>query len=79
MANTSAQVIAILKDRRDALLAELAGWTPGTSVGDKPNSSGPGTNVDHVGYRLSRWRELQEVEELVLKYEGPVEVTHYGI
>jgi hypothetical protein len=70
--------IADLKVRRDAIITQLSSLTS-TSIGGKPNSSGPGSNVQHVSYRLSLYEELQRVRQLIILLEGPIEVDHFGI
>ena len=79
MAQTTDQQLADLYARRDTILNRLANWTDETSIGDKANASGPGTNIDHVGYRLSLYRELNMIRAEILALEGPVEVDHLGI
>lgn len=51
-----------LKTRRDAIAAELAALDS-TLAGGKPNTSGQGEHVDHVGYKDGLYRELKEIEE----------------
>lgn len=53
-----------LKTRRSAIYNELAALSS-TAAGGKPNQSGAGTGVDHVGYKDGLYRELREIEELL--------------
>lgn len=55
-----------LKTRRTAIASELAALTS-TAAGGLPNASGEGLNIDHMGYRLSLYKELDEINALILK------------
>ena len=51
--------------RRATVASRLAAMVEG-DVGDKANTAGGGgSNVDHVGYRLSLIEELKEIDELI--------------
>ena len=59
--------------RRSAILRELANLTDSVS-GGRPNiRSGLGGTVDHVGYKDSLYRELKELNELIIVFQGPYE------
>lgn len=74
--------------RVQAIFTELAALDA-TKAGGLPNTKTQdgGTTVDHVGYRLSLWKELEhlqkvlgarslaELEEIVSGNDGPFEVT----
>lgn len=49
-----------------------------TKAGGKPNASGPGVNVDHVGYRRSLYQELKDVEHQIRLLDGPYELETRG-
>jgi hypothetical protein len=66
-----------LQARKAAILAELAALDT-TKAGGLPNASGPGVNVDHVGYRDSLYRELEKIDQLIAAAEGPFEVEMRG-
>jgi len=66
-----------LTARRDAIYAELAALDS-TKAGGKPNTSGAGATVDHVGYKKSLYDELKQINELISAADGAVEVISYG-
>lgn len=66
-----------LNTRKAAITAELAALTS-AGAGGKPNSSGGGDNVDHVGYKDGLYRELTEINKLLSALEGPVEESMRG-
>lgn len=77
-----ATFIQNLTTRRDALAARLAELDKTiaqmeagtTQIGDKPNTTGgQGSQVDHVGYRMSLLEELKELEELIKGAQGSVQ------
>jgi hypothetical protein len=76
MAST-AENIANLQTRRDAIYAELAAMTS-TSVGGKPNYSIDGQSVDHVTYRKSLYEELGSINDILASIGGPIEEVTYG-
>lgn len=61
-----------LKTRKAAILTELAALST-SKAGGLPNSSGPGTNIDHQGYKDGLYRELREIDQLLGTLEGPYE------
>ena len=67
-----------LKNRRNIITVQLSNMSP-TDLGGKPNSSGPGANVENVRYRLSLYQELQMIREQIVFLEGPVEIEHLGM
>ena len=77
--------------RRDAIAAELAalgtasaGLTQSYSSssdidpGGLPNTTGPGTNIDHVGYKMSLYQELNEINKLIAALAGGFDITSQG-
>mgnify|MGYP007100153554 CR=1 FL=1 len=64
---TSAYVTALLA-RRQTIYDELNAMTQ-TSKGGKPNTRNQdgGLAIDHVGYRLSLYKELREIDALLLQ------------
>lgn len=74
--------------RRAAICTELAALSS-TTAGGKPNTSGDGVNVDHVGYKDGLYRELAELDKLIVQTraiqdyadgtDGPFEVDVRGI
>lgn len=77
MAENYAADLANLQLRRSNIIAELAAMGP-TKAGGKPNASGPGVNVDHVGYRRSLYQELKDVEHQIRLLDGPYELETRG-
>lgn len=75
---TSAENIANLKTRRDAIYAELAALTS-TAAGGTLNTSGQGASADHVGYKDGLYRELKEIGSLIASAGGVAEVTSEAI
>lgn len=76
MATTT--LLANLKARREEIGEELAALTNAT-IGGKPNSSG-GATVDHVNWRLSLYKELEEIDRQIARYEGGMaESVTYGV
>lgn len=67
-----------LQTRKSAILAELAALST-SAAGGLPNSTGPGTHIDHVGYRKSLYEELKMINEQIAASEGPWEVESQGI
>lgn len=63
-----------LKTRRSAIYTELAALTA-SKAGGKPNTTGEGTGVDHVGYKDGLYRELKMLNELIASAEDAFEVT----
>lgn len=50
-----------LQTRIDAIGVELAAMSKSTA-GGKPNYNGDGRSVDHVGYRMSLLKELDDLQ-----------------
>lgn len=63
-----------LKARRSDIYAELAALNS-QKVGGNANTNGPGTNVDHVGYKDGLYRELENLTALIASAEDAFEVT----
>ena len=74
--STTATLISQLKQRRDAIIAELAALDS-TKAGGKPNVSGAGVNVDHIGYKRSLYEELDAIDKRLVRLDVG-EVTHEG-
>lgn len=72
-----ATLLENLITRRDAIGVELAALTT-AGAGGKPNHNGQHA-VDHVGYKDGLYRELAQLDELIAKQQGPVEITAYGL
>lgn len=68
-----ATLLENLTTRRDAIGVELAALTS-TKVGGTATGAIDGQQVDHVGYRLSLYKELAEINNLIASAEGPWEV-----
>jgi len=51
-----------LRTRRTAIAAELAAIDT-TKAGGKPNASGVGESVDHVGYKTALYAELESINK----------------
>lgn len=73
---TTAELIAQLKARRDAIIKELS-ELDATKAGGKPNASGAGVNVDHVGYKRALYDELEALERRLSRLDIG-EVLHEG-
>ncbi len=73
---TTATLLAQLKQRRDAVIAELSA-IDSTKAGGKPNVSGAGVNVDHVGYKRALYEELDALEKQINRLDVGV-VEHEG-
>ncbi len=58
-----------LTARRNAIAAELAALTA-TTAGGKPNASA--TGIDHVGYKMGLYRELEEIEKRIAAAGGSI-------
>lgn len=70
-------LLANLKARREQIGVELAELTK-TAIGGKPNA-GSANQVDHVGWRLSLYKELEEIDRQIARYEGGfAESVTYG-
>ncbi|QDV78081.1 hypothetical protein [Botrimarina mediterranea] len=70
-------LLANLKARREEIGVELAALTNAT-IGGKPNA-GSANQVDHVGWRLSLYKELEEIDRQIARYEGGfAESVTYG-
>ena len=65
------------KARRAEIGIELAALT-NTTIGGKPNA-GSANQVDHVGWRLSLYKELEEIDRQIARYEGFAESVTYGV
>lgn len=67
-----------LRARRETILADLSAMTKLT-VGGKPNAmtADGGTSVDHQSWRLSLYKELQEINRLI-KEESEIEAAIDG-
>ena len=63
-----------INTRISAIYAELAALSA-QKVGGKANTSGGGTNIDHVGYKDGLYRELKALNELIASAEDAFEVT----
>lgn len=72
-----ATLLENLTTRRDAIGVELAALTA-TGAGGKPNHNGQHV-VDHVGYKDGLYRELAAIDDLIAKYQGPVEIEQHGL
>lgn len=77
MAKTQAEVIADLLTRRDAVLEQLAAMTS-SSVGGLPNTSGTGDHIDNVGLKNSLYDELDRIDTVLEKIQGPSESVSRG-
>lgn len=67
-----------LKARQSQIYTELAAMTPtSTQPGGKPNGKGEGS-LDHVGYKDGLYRELKEIDRLIMGLQGPVNVETIG-
>lgn len=67
-----------LQARREAILAELALLSP-VSPGGKPSYQIDGQQVDHTGYRLSLYRELELIDRLIVREQSPHERRSRGV
>lgn len=65
---TRAEIIASLKTRRDAVVAEIVALDS-TKAGGLPNASGAGENVDHQGYKKGLYDELDALEKRIAKMD----------
>lgn len=74
--STTATLISQLKQRRDAIIAELAALDS-TKAGGKPNVSGAGVNVDHVGYKRALYEELELIDKRLATLDIGI-VEHEG-
>lgn len=67
-----------LRARRSTIYAELAALNS-QKIGGNANTSGAGTNPDHVGYKDGLYRELKELAEqeklLIALSDDAFEVT----
>lgn len=77
MALTATQVVKKLKARRDTILTRLADLEFG-DIGDKPDSSGEGSNLQHQQYIDGLYRQLELIDAAIKRYD-PVEVTSIGL
>jgi len=66
---------ANLLTRRAAIAEELADMSSITA-GGKPNA--PGKNIDHVGYRLSLYQELELIDGRIAMLSGGAQVDVIG-
>lgn len=83
-----ATMLANLLARRTAICVELAALSS-SAAGGKPNTSGDGVNVDHVGYKDGLYRELAELDKLIANtraiqeyadgVDGPFEIDERGV
>ncbi len=83
-----ATMLSNLLARRAAICAELASLSS-TAAGGKPNTSGDGVNVDHVGYKDGLYRELAELDRMIKQTreiqdyadgtDGPFEIDVRGV
>lgn len=64
--------LANLLTRKAAITAELAALDS-TKAGGKVNSSVDGESYDHVGYKMSLYRELEAINKQISAAEGPFE------
>lgn len=62
MSKSAAQLKALLETRRDAIYTELGAMTS-TSVGGRPNASGPGLNLQEREHRKSLYEELADIDK----------------
>jgi hypothetical protein len=59
-------ILSDLLARKATIAADLAAMTK-ASIGGKPNAGGDGgLNVDHVQWRMSLYKELDEINALIL-------------
>lgn len=77
MALSTAQLVANLKTRRDAVVAELAALDS-TKAGGKPNTSGAGVNVDHQAYKKGLYDELKALDEQLARYNVGIVRSNYA-
>lgn len=63
----ASEYVTALVARRATIFAELNAMT-NTTMGGKPNTRNQdgGLAIDHVGYRLSLYKELREIDALIL-------------
>lgn len=64
-----------LKRRADAITVELEEMNS-NAAGGKPNA--PGKNIDHVGYRLSLYQELDLIDGRIAMLTGGAQVDVIG-
>jgi len=62
-----------MQTRVTAIYVELAALSA-TKAGGKPNVSGSGDAVDHIGYKKSLYDELKSLNELIGSLEDPWEI-----
>jgi hypothetical protein len=55
-----------LKRRRNRIATRLEYLESG-EAGDKPNSTGDGTHVDHQGYIMNLMKQLEKLDDLIRK------------
>jgi hypothetical protein len=74
-----ATVAELLIVRRDAIVDELTAMSS-TAAGGLPNASGGGDklHIDHVGYRMSLYQELEQIEKRLLALEGTTIIETIG-
>jgi len=74
----ASDLLANLKARREQIGVELAELSK-TEIGGKPNA-GSANQVDHVGWRLSLYQELEVIDRQIARYEGGfAESVTYGV
>lgn len=66
-----------LKARRNKLSSRLA-LLDDQDVYDKPNSTGDGTHVDHVGARMAMLKELDQLDGLIRKAQETEAMSEDG-
>lgn len=73
----SVDAYTALTTRKEAILAELAALTA-DAAGGRPNISGGGGMVDHVGYKRSLYDELTQINIQLDAMQGPWELPLEG-
>lgn len=72
-----ATLIANLKTRRAAVIAEISAISTSTA-GGLPNNNGTGVNIDHQGYKKGLYDELKTIQEQLISLDvGVVESEGY--
>lgn len=69
--------VALLQQRIDTLMAEIAAWKPGTAP-MLPNAQGAG-NVDWEGYVEKRYAEIEKLRAQITIEDGAWEFSTRGV